>query len=402
LTGPDKLRADVSAAEPVPADVPAEPAAAVATEPVPEPPYVSELAQPADVAPSSPFVDEDVAQPDLIGAIPTYAEERRGATPVMLSRRRRLFAAAAGVVLLIGAIAAFWWFRGAGSPATGTLSVGTSPAGIAVFVDGQAHGVTPLGVELPPGEHVIELRTETERRRIPITLRAGGQVSQYFEFAAAGATIPTGELLVRTEPIGAAVTVDGKYAGRSPVSVSDLTPGTHTVVMQNDVGTQTERVIIENGRTASLVVSLGAVANKASTAGWIRLDAPAEIQVLEDGRVIGSTDLERVMLPVGRHDLEFVNTPLGYRERRTVQVTAGQTTTLRPQWPNGSMAINASPWAEVLVDNKRVGETPIGNITVPIGAHEVLFRHPELGERRMSVTVSVGEPLKVGVDLRSK
>jgi len=56
----------------------------------------------------------------------------------------------------------------------------------------------------------------------------------------------------------------------------------------------------------------------------------------------------------------------------------------------------------VLIDNKRVGETPIGNITVPIGAHEVLFRHPELGERRMSVTVSVGEPLKVGVDLRSK
>ena len=392
VTGPDPVRADV----------PAEPAAAVAIEPVPEPPSVPEPAQPADVAPSSPFVDEDVAQPDLIGAIPTYAEERRGATPVVLSRRKRLLAAAAGVVLLIGAIAAFWWFRGAGSPATGTLSVGTSPAGIAVFVDGQPHGVTPLGVELPPGEHVIELRTETERRRIPITLTAGGQVSQYFEFAPAGATIPTGELLVRTEPLGAAVTVDGTFVGRSPVSVSDLTPGTHTVVMQNDVGTQTERVIIENGRTASLVVSLGAVANKASTAGWIRIDAPAEIQVLEDGRVIGSTDLERVMLPVGRHDLEFVNTPLGYRERRTVQVTAGQTTTLRPQWPNGSMAINAIPWAEVLVDNKRVGETPIGNITVPIGAHEVLFRHPELGERRMSVTVSVGEPLKIGVDLRSK
>ena len=407
VTGPDKLRADVSAADPVRVDVPPDPAAAVATEPVPEPPAVPEPADPADVAPTvgAPSAlsvpDVDVNQPDLIGAIPTYAAERRGATPVVGQRRYRLIAAAAGVVLLIGAIAAFWWFRGGGSPANGTLSVGTSPAGIAVFVDGQPHGVTPLGVELPPGEHVIELRTDTERRRIPITLTAGGQVSQYFEFARAGATVPTGELLVRTEPIGAAVTVDGKYVGRSPVSVSDLTPGAHTVVMQNDVGTQTERVIIENGRTASLVVSLG-TANKASTAGWIRLDAPAEIQVLEDGRVIGSTDLERVMLPVGRHDLEFVNTPLGYRERRTVQVTAGQTTTLRPQWPNGSMAINAIPWAEVLVDNKRVGETPIGNITVPIGAHEVLFRHPELGERRMSVTVSVGEPLKVGIDLRTK
>ena len=66
------------------------------------------------------------------------------------------------------------------------------------------------------------------------------------------------------------------------------------------------------------------------------------------------------------------------------------------------MAVNAIPWAEVLVDGNRVGETPIGSIAVPIGTHEVVFRHPELGERRMTVTVTTGEPVKVGVDLRSK
>jgi hypothetical protein len=49
-----------------------------------------------------------------------------------------------------------------------------------------------------------------------------------------------------------------------------------------------------------------------------------------------------------------------------------------------------------------VGETPIGSVTVPIGIHEVVFRHPELGERRQAVTVKAGEPTKVGVDLRSK
>jgi hypothetical protein len=378
------------------------PAATLVAEPLPVPPPVPEPALVADVAPSIPLTipDTDLDPPDLIGAIPSYAEERRGAMPVRVQRRMRLLAAAAGVVLRLGAIAAFFWLRGGGTAATGTLSVGTSPAGIAVFVDGQPHGVTPLGVELPPGEHVVELRTETERRRIPITLTAGGQVSQYFEFARAAAA-STGELLVRTDPIGASVTVDGKYVGRSPVSVPDLAPGTHTVVMQSDLGTQTERVIIEDGRTASLVVSLGA-ANKASTAGWIRLDMPAEVQVIENGRVIGNSDFERIMLPVGRHELEFVNAQLGYRERRSVQVTAGQTTTLRPDWPRGSMAINAIPWAEVLVDGNRVGETPIGSVTVPIGVHEVTFRHPELGERRMTVTVTAGEPVKVGIDLRSK
>ena len=370
------------------------PAAAAAVEP--DIPYVADVA--SVIKSSEP--DKDLAPPDPVRAIPSYAEERRGATPVASKRRLwLLLAAAAGVILLVGGIAAFLLWRG-GTPATGTLTVGTSPAGIAVFVDDQPHGVTPLGVELPPGEHVIELRTETERRRVPITLVAGGQVSQYFEFARSAAT-PTGELLVRTDPIGAAITVDGNYVGRSPVSVPDLEPGTHTVVMQSDLGTQTERVIIENGRTASLVVSLGAT-NRASAAGYLRLDMPAEVQVLENGRVIGNSDLERIMLPVGRHDLEFVNPTLGYRERRAVQISAGQTTTLRPNWPRGSMAINAIPWAEVFVDGARIGETPIGNYTVPVGSHEVLFRHPDFGERRVPVTVTVNEPLKVGVDLRSK
>jgi hypothetical protein len=276
--------------------------------------------------------------------------------------------------------------------------VTTLPAGIAVFVDGQPHGVTPLGVELPPGEHVVELRTETEQRRIPITLTAGGQVSQYLELARAPQA--TGELLVRTDPIGAAITVDGNFVGRSPVSVPDLSPGTHTVVMQHNGETQTERVIIEDGRTASLVVSLGA-AQKAA-AGWVRIDVPTDVQVFENGRLIGSSDFERIMLPIGRHDLELVNEPLGYRERRAVQIAAGLTSTIRLELPRGSMAINAIPWAEVFVDGARVGETPIGTITVPIGPHEVLFRHPELGERRLSVTVTTREPLKVGVDLRSK
>ena len=130
-------------------------------------------------------------------------------------------------------------------------------------------------------------------------------MSRYFEFARHDAK-PTGELLVRTEPLGAAVTVDGKYVGRSPVSVPDLAPGTHTVVMQNDMGTQTERVIIENGRTASLVVSMGADEESERR----RLDPARRTGGSAGPRErprIGSSELERIMLPVGRHDLEFVN-----------------------------------------------------------------------------------------------
>jgi len=392
--------ASTPAADPIPTPAPepvltpAEPALAPEAEPT--------RAEAAAVAP-----EPDASATETSGTTASYAEDRRSAAPVLGSRLRillathrlRILLAVAGVLIALGIVLAVLYLRPASTPATGTLSVGTSPAGISVFVDGTAHGVTPLGVELPPGEHVIELRTATERRQIPVTLTAGGQVSQYFEFARPAQA--SGELLVRTDPLGASVTVDGQYVGRSPVSVPDLAAGTHTVVLQHDIGTLTERVLIEDGRTASLVVSMGGT-QKSAAAGWIRLDVPADVQVFENGRRIGASDLERIMLPVGRHDLEFVNDALGFRVQRAVQVSAGQVSSVRLEWPRGSMAVNAIPWAEVLVDGNRVGETPIGSIAVPIGTHEVVFRHPELGERRMTVTVTTGDPVKVGVDLRSK
>ena len=48
------------------------------------------------------------------------------------------------------------------------------------------------------------------------------------------------------------------------------------------------------------------------------------------------------------------------------------------------MALNALPWAEVWIDGESIGETPIGKVSVPIGWHEIVFRHPELGEKRFA------------------
>jgi hypothetical protein len=37
----------------------------------------------------------------------------------------------------------------------------------------------------------------------------------------------------------------------------------------------------------------------------------------------------------------------------------------------------------------------------PIGRHEVVLRHRELGERRESVLVTLGQPARVSVDFRA-
>ncbi len=132
------------------------------------------------------------------------------------------------------------------------------------------------------------------------------------------------------------------------------------------------------------------------------MKAPVELQLYEGSRLLGTTSSDRVMVSAGKHDLDLVNEPLGYRVTRTIQVPPGKVASIAVNWPTGTLAINALPWAEVLVDGNRVGETPIGNLTLPIGPHEILFRHPDLGEQRQAVTVSLKMPARVSVDMRKK
>jgi hypothetical protein len=108
------------------------------------------------------------------------------------------------------------------------------------------------------------------------------------------------------------------------------------------------------------------------------------------------------MVPVGTHDIEMVNDALGFRMVQRVSVSAGQTTAVNVPVPSGTLSLNALPWAEVFVGDRRLGETPIANLELPIGRHEIVFRHPQFGERRETVLVTLREPARLGVDMRSR
>jgi hypothetical protein len=108
------------------------------------------------------------------------------------------------------------------------------------------------------------------------------------------------------------------------------------------------------------------------------------------------------MVTTGRHAFDIVNNALGFHARQVVTVAPGKVATIKLQWPTGTLALNAQPWADVFIAGQRVGETPIGSVTLPIGTHEVTFRHPELGEQVVRATVTTAAPARVSVDMRKK
>jgi len=334
--------------------------------------------------------------------LPTPADEPSMFTEPPAPRRRWWPAVAAVVVLGLAGIAwptARKFVMPAAAATEGTLNVTTDPAGARLFVDGVERGQTPLTVALKPGPHSLEVRGEGAPRLMPVTITAGAQLTQYLELPKATAAV--GQLLVRTEPAGARVTVDGVARGPSPVTVAALAPGEHAVQVESDLGSVKQTVVVEAGNTASLTVPLGG-ADGAPVSGWLAVSAPGELQIFENKRLIGTTQTERMMISAGRHELELVNEAIGYRAVRTVQVSAGKVTPVKIEFPKGTMALNAVPWADVWVDGEKVGETPIGNLQVTIGTHDIVFRNPDLGEQRHKVTVTLTAPARLSVDLRKK
>jgi hypothetical protein len=288
------------------------------------------------------------------------------------------------------------WFT-ASAPRTGNLTVATRPAGADVLIDGERRGATPLTLALTPGAHTITIRSAGDERVVPLTMASGADITQYYEMTSPVPAALLGRLSVVTDPPGARVTVDGRPRGASPLTVADLTAEEHKVSVTNDAGSVERTVAVAAGNTASVMFSLPRVSGPVG--GWLSISAPFDVEVVEDTDVIGTSGTSRIMLAAGRHDIALVNRTIGYQESRKIEVTAGKTMVIRLDPPKVSVSVNARPWAEIVLDGNDVGQTPLANLLVTVGPHELVFRHPQLGERKQTIIVTAKGPNRIAADL---
>lgn len=199
-----------------------------------------------------------------------------------------------------------------------------------------------------------------------------------------------GRIEIETQPAGARVLLDGKAAGESPLALDGVPAGRHTITFVSASGSVKRTIRVEPGRTVKLDVPI--------FSGWVGIFAPFVMDVAEDGHTIGTTEDPRLMLSPGRHDLTLTNRDLGYTSVQTVDIQPGELTSLTLE-PRGTVNLNASPWAEVWIEGRKAGDTPLANLQLPLGIREVTFKHPQFGERRVTVTVRADAPAAVSVDM---
>ena len=225
---------------------------------------------------------------------------------------------------------------------------------------------------------------------------------------------PVREINLETPEPGASVVVDGQSAGVTPLQLK-ISPETRSIsVVDNRPVQKPETIVGSTGqqnptpepgpapapKPAARAADAPVTVPPAQRAGGMRFLSPIELEVFEGDKRLGSTATGIVSAPAGRHELELVNSVLGYRARQMVDVTPGQVVSVAVSPPNGRVNINASPWAEVWINGKSVGETPIGNLSLPLGQHEIIFRHPQLGEHRQTVTVRLDTVARISANLQ--
>jgi hypothetical protein len=159
---------------------------------------------------------------------------------------------------------------------------------------------------------------------------------------------------VRSTPSGARVSVDGKDAGATPATIRELAAGSYTVRVTRDGYRPVERrVSITSGR-------------------------PAQALSVTLDRARGAPE------------------PRAATDRRANQPAAAAARTNPPAGGTGSLFVNSRPaGANVFVDGKLIGTTPLLLPALALGDHAV---HMELdGYRRWasSVRIAPGEESRV-------
>jgi len=192
----------------------------------------------------------------------------------------------------------------------------SQPAGAEILVDGQALGATPRDLELAAGQHEIELRLRGHNAwRDSITVLA----DQPQALPLVQLTQADGRIELVTDPVGAAVSVNGEFRGQTPLTLR-LDPGRqHSLNLTKpgyDAITQTLSVEADSGRrlALSLVAQIGVIDV---------VSEPAGAQILVDGVGAGTTpsQLSLTALP---HELEI---------RLDGYAVEGQEVTPRPGFP---------------------------------------------------------------------
>jgi hypothetical protein len=173
--------------------------------------------------------------------------------------------------------------------------------------------------------------------------------------------------------------------------LKDVPAGTHRLELESPAGRITRTITVRPGARTTV--------EEAIEQGYLSILSKIPLEIFLGGRKIGSTEDEKISLPLGSHRLIIVNTRFAFRSELTVTIKSGEVTAYTASPPTGRLVINTTPGAEILIEGESVGVAPLGELEVPIGRRQILVKHPDLGEKRVTLEIRQNEPIEITVSI---
>ncbi len=182
-------------------------------------------------------------------------------------------------------------------PGWGDVTLASIPVAAEIFVDEEEVGVTPATVPIMAGARQLVVRKDGYKAwKTEITVEAGMPI----ELPPVALVETDGLLTVITSPVGAAVSIDGRYRGTTPVEV-ELAPGRNYEVIASKAGfgTISRNIKLESRTGRTLRLSLE------PRIGILRVSVdPADAELFVDGQSRGPANQE-LSLPARPHKIEI-------------------------------------------------------------------------------------------------
>ena len=133
------------------------------------------------------------------------------------------------------------------------VSIGSTPAGAEVFIDEEPWGRTPAQARLAPGPHGVRIVCEKYK-----PFRRAFDPAQTRELAPTLQPLELATLVVESEPRGARVALDGERRGTTPLTLSRVEAGAHTVCIDGEplYAAATRQVQLQADETCRLAIRL--------------------------------------------------------------------------------------------------------------------------------------------------
>jgi len=288
-------------------------------------------------------------------------------------------------------------FRFTLGPLPDLLVVESTPAaGVRITIDGSPAGVTPLEpLELQPGEY--EVRADADRYR-PFSTRVtapGGGTSIELVVTMEPSWA---DVVIRSDPSGAKVRLDGDEVGVTPLTV-EMLEGRHVYELsRGGYKPYVDTIAVTAGETREVPL-IGLVPSDAI----LRLSSdPAGATVLVGGIFRGETPLELSAPPCEKLEIRFTKTGFEPVERE-VSLRSGQTSDLVVKLDPrlGEIAIQAEPPDALLfIDGEAYGAA---NRTVSLVAvpHRIEVRKEGYESFTVTVTPRPDFPQSVHATLKT-